>query len=264
MSRWKRPPRGQSICGCTPFTRFTSSVTTTRTWSSWARPSGLPSRSATADGWRRRHRNPRLRIGSPASTSRRARATKRFGWGGAPGLFSRAFLAWYLIELGEFEQARQVLDEGFEMLSTVDQPFSRVLLQWSRGLYQFRRGEFDSAASILAETLELSRTAEVLTMHAMVAALLGQALIATGRAADAFEVLSDAVGRETYRFGGKYVWTHLYLAYADARYQQGETGAGHGELRHALNLAESCGEIVHYAYGLKLLGDFRATEAEPG
>jgi len=104
-------------------------------------------------------------------------------------------------------------------------PFSRVLLQWSRGLYQFRRGEFDSAASILAETLELSRTAEVLTMHAMVAALLGQALIATGRAADAFEVLSDAVGRETYRFGGKYVWTHLYLAYADARYQQGDPEA---------------------------------------
>ena len=193
-----------------------------------------------------------------------ALATKRFGWGGAPGLFSRAFLAWYLIELGEFEQARQVLDEGFEMLSTVDQPFSRVLLQWSRGLYQFRRGEFDSAASILAETLELSRTAEVLTMHAMVAALLGQALIATGRTADAFDVLRDAVDRETYRFGGKYVWTHLYLAYADARYQQGETGAGHGELRHALHLAESCGEIVHYAYGLKLLGDFRATEAEPG
>jgi class 3 adenylate cyclase/tetratricopeptide (TPR) repeat protein len=192
-----------------------------------------------------------------------ALATKRFGWGGAPGLFSRAFLAWYLIELGEFEQARQVLDEGFEMLSTVDQPFSRVLLQWSRGLYEFRRGEFGSAASILAETLELSRTAEVLTMYAMVAALLGQALIATGRTADAFKMLSDAVDRETYRFGGKYVWIHLYQAYAEARYQWGDPEAGHAELRHALHLAESCGEVVHYAYGLKLLGDFRVTEAEP-
>src|SRR5258707_8863662 len=113
------------------------------------------------------------------------------------------------------------------------------------------------------QTLELSRTAEGLTMYAMVAALLGQALIATGRAADAFEVLRDAVDRETYRFGGKYIWIHLYLAYADARYQQGDPEAGHAELRHALHLAESCGEIVHYAYGVKLLGDFRATEAEP-
>jgi class 3 adenylate cyclase/tetratricopeptide (TPR) repeat protein len=190
-------------------------------------------------------------------------AAKRFGWGGAPGLFSRAFLAWCLTELGEFEQARQVLDQGMQILSKLEQPFSRVMIQLATGLYHMRRGEFDPATSILRDALDLSGTADVLTMYPMAAAWLGQALLGADRTAEALTVLKDAVDRETYRFGGKYSWIHLYLAYAEARFRHGDREGSRAELRHALYLAESCREIVHYAYGRKLQGDFLLSDGEP-
>jgi class 3 adenylate cyclase/tetratricopeptide (TPR) repeat protein len=190
-------------------------------------------------------------------------AAKRFGWAGAPGLFSRAFLAWYLVELGEFEEARRGLEEGLEILAAHEQPFSRVLIQLGFGLHHMRRGEFESAVSILSDTLEICRSAEVLTIYPIAAAWLGQALTGAKRNAESLDVLGDAVHRETYRFGGKYCWIHLFLAYAEAHYENDERRPAYKELRRALELAKSCQEVVHYAYGLRLRGDFLLNAPQP-
>jgi class 3 adenylate cyclase/tetratricopeptide (TPR) repeat protein len=187
-------------------------------------------------------------------------AAKRFAFPGSLNVFSRAFLGWCLIELGEFDDARRVLDDGLTIPAVEEQPYSQVLIRLGLGLYHIRSGVFAEAASMLRNALGLCRSAEILTMYPIAAAWLGQALMGAKREADALDVVRDAVDRETYRFGGRYSWIHLFLAHAEALYANGQRASGYDELRRALNLAESCQEIVHYAYGLKLHGDFLLTD----
>jgi tetratricopeptide (TPR) repeat protein len=175
--------------------------------------------------------------------------TKRMGWGASPGLFTRAFAGWYLLELGEFAKAAELIDEA-ESLTSAAEPHGRVMVNAARGNYLMGRGEFARAADVLQGTLELCRGAEVLTMLPMVAAWLGRSLCGAGRPEEAFAVLGDAVERETYKFGGKYTWTHLRLALAEACRLTGKFERAAREADLARRIAEDCREVVHCAYAI--------------
>ncbi len=190
-------------------------------------------------------------------------ATKRFGWIAAPNVLSRAFLGWFLIELGDFEEALQTLSEGERLLESIDQPFLNVIIQMGIGLYHLRVGDFASAVPTLHGALGISRAAEVLTLYPITAAWLGLALTGAERISEALAVLTDAVERETYRGGGKYTWIHLRLALAEALHKAGDRSAAYQELEHAAVLAETCQEVIHYAYAKKLEGDFRLSDGDP-
>ncbi|MBV8616249.1 MAG: AAA family ATPase, partial [Acetobacteraceae bacterium] len=187
-------------------------------------------------------------------------ATKRFGWIASPNLLSRAFVGWFLIELGEFDEALHILRGGERALEGIDQPFARVLIQMGLGLYHLRVGDFDAAVPILQEALGVSRAAEVLTLYPINAAWLGLALLGAERTSEAVAVLGDAVERETYRGGGRYTWIHLRLALAEAKFRAGQRAAAYEELEHATGLARTCREVVHHAYAKKLEGDFRLSD----
>jgi tetratricopeptide (TPR) repeat protein len=189
-------------------------------------------------------------------------STKRFGWIASPNLLSRAFLGWFLIELGEFDEALRTLSEGERVLEAVDQPFARVIIQMGLGLYHLRVGDCAAAVPILQDALGFSRAAEVLTLYPIVVAWLGLALLGAERTSEAVAVLTDAVERETYRGGGKYTWIHLRLALAEAKYRAGQRAAAYEELGHATRLAQACQEVVHHAYAKKLEGDFCLSDGD--
>jgi class 3 adenylate cyclase/tetratricopeptide (TPR) repeat protein len=174
---------------------------------------------------------------------------KRLGHAAPLGLFARAFASWFLVELGEFAQAAEML-EAAEPMITAAEPHGRVIVDTSRGNFLMQRGEFARAADVLRGALELSHRAEVLTMYPIVAAWLGHALCGAGRRDEALAVLSDAVERETYRFGGKYTWIHLRIALAEACRLAGQFERAGGEAELGRRIAEECGEVVHHAYAV--------------
>lgn len=172
---------------------------------------------------------------------------KHFGWPAPPALFARAFASWYLLELGRFDEAASLLDQAEALISPAE-AHGRVMVDTGRGNLAMRRGAFDEAVGIFSATLELCRRAEVLTMLPIVAAWLGHALCGAGRVDEALAVTSDAVQRETYRFGGKYTWIHLRLGLAEASRLSGQLEHAATQADLAERIAEECGEVVHRAY----------------
>jgi tetratricopeptide (TPR) repeat protein len=122
------------------------------------------------------------------------------------------------------------------------------MVDTGRGNLLMRQGEFGRAAKILRGTLELCRRAEVLTMYPIVAAWLGHALCGDNRVDEALVVMTDAVERETYKFGGKYTWIHLRLGLAEACRLAGQLERAASEAELAYRIADDCGEVVHRAY----------------
>ena len=190
------------------------------------------------------------------------RENKRLGWPAAPSAFARAFASWYLLELGQFEEAAQLLRDS-EPYIEPKEPHGRVMLDTGRGNLLMRRGDFAPAVEVLAPTLDLCQRAEVLAMLPMVSAWLGHALCGAGRVGEALQVLTDAVDRQTYIFGGKYTWIYLRLALAEAYRldDQWERAAGEAEL--AFSIAEECGEIVHGSYAILELGRIALGRSDP-
>jgi tetratricopeptide (TPR) repeat protein len=113
-----------------------------------------------------------------------------------------------------------------------------------------RRGEFAPAAEVLRESLDLCRRAEVLTMYPIVAAWLGHALCGSGQIDEALAVMTDAVERETYKFGGKYTWIHLRLGLAEACRLAGQLEKAASQAELAWRIADESGEVVHRAYAI--------------
>jgi tetratricopeptide (TPR) repeat protein len=190
------------------------------------------------------------------------RENKRLGWPAAPSAFARAFASWYLIELGEFQEAAQLLREA-EPYIEPKEPHGRVMLDLGRGNLLMRRGDFGPAVDVLAPTLDLCQRAEVLTMLPMVSGWFGQALCGAGRVSEALQVLTDAVDRQTYKFGGKYTWIHLRLALAEAYRLDGQLERAASEAELARRIADECGEIVHRSYAILELGRIALGRCDP-
>jgi tetratricopeptide (TPR) repeat protein len=122
------------------------------------------------------------------------------------------------------------------------------MVDTGRGNILMRRGEFAQAAEVLQGSLELCRRSEVLTMYPIVAAWLGHSLCGVGRIDEALAVMTDAVNRETYKFGGKYTWIHLRLGLAEACRLAGQLERAASEADLAYRIADESGEVVHRAY----------------
>lgn len=172
---------------------------------------------------------------------------KRFGWPAPPSIFARAFASWYLVELGLFDEASELVDQAALLVSPAE-AHGRVMVDTGRGNILMRRGDFARAAEVLRESLDLCRRTEVLTMYPIVAAWLGHSLCGIGRIDEALAVMTDAVDRETYKFGGKYTWIHLRLGLAEACRLAGQLERAASEAELAYRIADECGEVVHRAY----------------
>lgn len=100
-------------------------------------------------------------------------------------------------------------------------------------------------------------------MLPMVSGWFGHALCGAGRVSEALRVLTDAVDRQTYKFGGKYTWIHLRLALAEACRLDGQLERAASEAELARHIAEECGEIVHRSYAVLELGRIALGRRDP-
>jgi tetratricopeptide (TPR) repeat protein len=187
--------------------------------------------------------------------------TQRLGWAGLPSVMSRAFLAWFLVEVGEFEAAREELARGCAIADAAQQPYSQVLIHVAEGLYHLRRGYPELAVPILERTLAMCR--HVLTMEAIVAGWLGTALVDAGRPADALAVTEGAFHRKAHLAGGKYTWFYLFKAVGEAHAALGGPTEALSWADKAIAVTEEAQEELHRAQGLKARGDMRLAHAEP-
>jgi len=180
---------------------------------------------------------------------------QRLGWAGLPSVISRAFLSWFLIEMGRFDDARSQIERGCAVADAAKQPYSQVLIYAGQGLYHLRRGYPEHAVAVLDPALKLCK--RVFTLEAMLAGWLGTALVQVGRPAEALAVTEEALRRHAHLAGGKYTWFYLFKAIGEAHAALGNSADALAWVDKAIRVAQEAGEVLHYAQGLKCRGDMR-------
>jgi tetratricopeptide (TPR) repeat protein len=80
------------------------------------------------------------------------------GMGILPAVVSRVWLAWTLVEIGEFSEAIRHGDEGLRIAESVDHPYSLAHACFGIGLVYIRQGEFSQAISPLERGHAISQS----------------------------------------------------------------------------------------------------------
>jgi tetratricopeptide (TPR) repeat protein len=187
----------------------------------------------------------------------------RLGEAGLPSVVSRAFLARSLAELGEFAEGSAHGAEAVRIAEAVAQPFDLSQAYFGAGILSLRKGDLPQAIPVLEKGLEVCQTGDVPRQLGGYLGFLGYAYALSGRLAEAFPLLEQAVawGASRLHMTGNYaLWvTHLGEAYLlgdrlEDAYQLAERVlARTRDLKHR----------GHEAYALRLLGEVAAQRTPP-
>jgi class 3 adenylate cyclase/tetratricopeptide (TPR) repeat protein len=184
-----------------------------------------------------------------------AEAQVRHGQVGLPSVRARSHLAWTLAELGSFDQARRVAEEGLQIADASRHAYSVCHACLGLGGTRVRQGEFQAAVSVLARGL--AATERVPLLRPPIAADLGLAWARCGDIPKGLMHLHDAV--DSAKSMGRLSRLPLLIV------KCGETHLVAGEPRDALLLAEDAlrlareqSERGNEVYARHLLGEINA------
>ena len=102
---------------------------------------------------------------------------QHFGMAGLPSVYARAWLAWCLAELGDFQEGIVQGEEGVAIAESADDAHSRVLAAWGLGTLHVVRGDVDRAITVLERGLVVTRMADRAILFPFVASPLGRAAL---------------------------------------------------------------------------------------
>ncbi len=195
----------------------------------------------------------------------------RFHRASHPWVQPRVFLAWCLVERGDFVEARAVAEEAVSIAKAAGNEFARIHAQTALGYVHFCRGDLHDALANLElafRSIEGANYPAPRVASGGREAWLGLVYAELGHIDDALPVLDRALDRNSARSEAQEVRVLLCAA-------QGYLTAGHGEVSRdlaarALTGARQRGERGHEALAQWLLGaltdrvdpdDARAAEA---
>ena len=175
-------------------------------------------------------------------------------------VISHAFLGRCLAELGQFEEAVPLAEEGVRIAEAIEYLNSLVVALCRLGAIQLLRGDLAAAIPVLERDVRLCQTAEILTVSAWATPCLGMAYALSGQPSEAIPLLEQAV-----EHGSKGTGDHAW--------QIGVTGEGYllaGQIDkaakladHALGLSRDGKERGYEAWALRLLGEIASRRDPP-
>jgi class 3 adenylate cyclase/tetratricopeptide (TPR) repeat protein len=182
-----------------------------------------------------------------------------FGLPGIAAVLTRSHLAWTLAELGEFDEAVRVAQEGLRLAEERRDPYSLAYALLGLGGTLVRRGQMWEAKGVLERGVGLC--AEMPAFFPPFAGDLAVVYALTGRTAEALDLADRAVrqAQRMQRLGRlALIITHL----GEVQLLAGRPAAAEAEGRRALALAEGHKERGNMVYALRLLG-LAAAEQDP-
>ncbi|HSV57979.1 MAG TPA: AAA family ATPase, partial [Variovorax sp.] len=175
------------------------------------------------------------------------------GWAVMASTNLHAFIADIMTLRGDLVAAQAACDAGYAELEEQDHPFSRVLLDFSKGELLLAQNRPAEAAALLKTALDLCRVHEVSNMYPAILAHLGGALALSGRAGEALALLEPAVAQKLSRAGGRYNEYYFPYFLAIALQEAGRIDEAAVAARQACDAAASFQQHGHEARALLLL-----------
>jgi tetratricopeptide (TPR) repeat protein len=182
-----------------------------------------------------------------------------FGLPGIAAVLTRAHLAWTLAELGQFDEAVRLAEEGVRLAGDRRDTYSLTYALLGLGGTLVRRGRMWEAKGVLERGIGLC--AEMPAVFPPFAGDLALVYALAGRTAEALELAERGVrqARGLQRLGRlSLITTHL----GEVQLLAGRPAAAEAEGRRALELAQGHRERGNIAYALRLLG-LAAAEKQP-
>jgi class 3 adenylate cyclase/tetratricopeptide (TPR) repeat protein len=180
---------------------------------------------------------------------------------GLPGVMTRAWLAWSLAEMGEFDRALQVADEGAQIGLVSDTAYNRLAVSWGLAAPRICRGDLPGAIPILQRGLAISREMNIPLWFPLLAASLGYAYALSGRVAEGLSLL-DQVLRQTDK--GNRVVRGLCLSFlSEAHLTAGRPGDAAAAARRGVEWTRQRHERGDEARNLRALAEATARMDPP-
>ncbi|MGH7308906.1 MAG: ATP-binding protein, partial [Candidatus Rokuibacteriota bacterium] len=200
-------------------------------------------------------------LGKSVAALEREPVNERFGLPGLPAVFSRAFLAKSLAELGEFAEARARGEEAVRLAETVGHPLSIAIGDFAGGLVCIRQGDLKRAQALLERGHGLCQAADMPVVLIQVAGTLGHAYALAGHVETGLRLLTQAV---EHAVGIRFMYLHALIVswLAEAHLQIGRVTDARTLAERALAIARDQRERGHEAWARRLLGAI-AAHAEP-
>jgi predicted ATPase/class 3 adenylate cyclase len=174
---------------------------------------------------------------------------EHFGIAGFPSVYSRAWVAWSLAELGEFAEGIALGEETVRLAEEIGQPWSLTAAYLGVGHLYLRKGELQRAIPLFERGLSLSQSGDAPMTLTTFAACLGAAYALSGRLTEALPLLEQALEQNG----------HAPVAYLSQGYLlAGRLEEAHTLAERTLALTRVHQQRGHQAYALRLLGEIAA------
>lgn len=177
------------------------------------------------------------------------------GWATVPVVNLLAFHASAMGRLGEHAAAQRICDEGYRILSEIDHPYSRSLLDFAQSQLWLEAGRDDAAVELMRDSVDMCTQRDVPTMLPCCVAMLGGALAQSGRADEALALLDPALAAKVYLDGGVYGEVLMRMYQGIALRMLGRWPAAIDAGEQALALTSSSEQLGHRADALLALGE---------
>ncbi len=134
------------------------------------------------------------------------------GWAAIPIVNLYAFHASTLWRLGDSATAHAFCAKAYEILSNINHPYSRLLIDTVQSQIWIESGELDRAESVMRTGVQQCMTHNVLTMLSVCTGVLGSALAHNGKAAEAVTMLEKGFADRIYEAAGRYGRTFMRVS----------------------------------------------------
>jgi tetratricopeptide (TPR) repeat protein len=180
-----------------------------------------------------------------------------------PSVRSRSFAAWFLAERGRFAEAQVQIDKAEAVLSSIEQPYSRVLLNAARGILAIRQERPHEAVAPLEQARELCMSLKFYVMEPCISGWLATALVSTGAHESARAIAGHSIDSELYLHGGRYTWVYVLQGLAEAQFACGACEEALATIARAVAIAEESKEPIHVAQARFARGQMRRASGLP-
>ena len=135
------------------------------------------------------------------------------GWAAIPIINLCAFHASTLWRLGDYQAGQEVCTQAYDILSKVDHPYSRQLIDTVQGQIWIEEEKLDKAEALLRTAVQQCMTHNVRTMLAVCTGVLGSALARNGKASEAVRLLEKGFADRICDAAGPYGMTFMRIGW---------------------------------------------------